>query len=467
MRQKRVMSSCTAISAGGHVPEIYYISIRFCFLSAGNLGETIECYVKTNASPPGSIIPSGRITAIDALRGFAVFGMLMINIRVFSGYAYLDGGPDQQLLLDSWDVTFDRIHAVFFNGKFYTLFALLFGIGFAFQRNNAFKANRPFTRQFARRLFVLLLIGLVHLWAIWFGDILVLYAICGYILMLFMKLPDRKLLWAGLVLMLVPGVYSWYLYASEGGYTNLLFQWLSHSWRITGLPHAFPEKEAFSMQDIATVTREGSLGSLLRFHSLGPILRMYLISVDARLFKILAVFILGFWAGRNIISRQLHQNKAFLVKTAITGWLVGLPLNMFFAMDNITSLHDASIVLIKDILIPFGYMSLTAAYAATFILLYRTKIRKILDALFTAVGKTALSNYIFQSFAGIFLFYGIGLGLGGHVGATSLTVMVFALFGFQVMVSTLWLRRYRMGPLEWLWRVFTYQRRIDNRQPKE
>ncbi len=412
----------------------------------------------------GSLIAVKRIKVIDALRGFAVFGMLMINIRVFSGYAY--GAHHEELLLGQWDVTFDQIHAVFFNGKFYTLFALLFGIGFAFQRNNALQAHRPFTRQFARRLFFLLLIGLVHLWAIWFGDILVLYSLCGFILMLFMKLSTKKLLWAGVLLLLVPGMYSWYLYATQGGYTNLLFQWLSHSWMITGLPHALPYTDTFTMKDIAYVTREGSLGSLLRFHSLGPILRMYLISVDARLFKIVAIFILGLWAGRNIISRQLHQNKAFLIKTAITGWLVGLPLNVFFAMDNITSLKDSSVVLIKDILIPFGYVSLTAAYAATFILMYRTGIKKILDALFSAVGKTALSNYIFQSFAGIFLFYGIGLNLGESMGATSLTVVVFGLFGLQVILSTRWLKRFHMGPLEWFWRVATYGGMKPNRRTK-
>ncbi len=392
--------------------------------------------------------------------------MLMINIRVFSGYAYFTGARHDELLLGQWDVTFDQIHAVFFNGKFYTLFALLFGIGFAFQRNNALQGQRPFTRQFSRRLFFLLLIGLVHLWAIWFGDILVLYSLCGFMLLLFMNLPTKQLLWAGILLLLLPGLYSWYLYATQGGYTNLLFQWLSHSWMITGLPHAFSEKDTFTMKDIAYVTREGSLGNLLRFHSLGPILRMYLISVDARLFKILAIFILGFWTGRNIIGRQLHQNKAFLVKTAITGWLVGLPLNVFFAMDNITHLKDSSIVLIKDILIPFGYVSLTAAYAATFILLYRNGFRTLFDLLFVAVGKTALSNYIFQSIAGVLLFYGIGLGLGGNMGATSLTGMVFALFGLQVALSTLWLKRFRMGPLEWFWRVATYGGMKPNRRTK-
>jgi uncharacterized protein len=146
-----------------------------------------------------------RIDVLDALRGFAVFGMFMINIRVFSGYTYFFNKGRDDFLLAGWDTTFDRIHIVLFSGKFYTLFALLFGIGFAIQIMRASSADRSFIMHFSRRLFFLLLIGIVHLWGIWFSDILVFYAICGYLLLLFKPLSNRGLLWAVVLLLLYRG----------------------------------------------------------------------------------------------------------------------------------------------------------------------------------------------------------------------------------------------------------------------
>jgi uncharacterized protein len=404
-----------------------------------------------------------RINVLDALRGFAVFGMLMINVRVFSAYTYLSGETDSNFLLAGWNAFFDQIHIVLFNGKFYTLFALLFGIGFAMQMNSSTAANRDFIPHFTRRLFFLLLIGLIHLWAIWFSDILVFYAICGYILIFFRALPDRWLIWMAALLLFLPGIYSFYLYMTDGGYTNHLYHWLSEKWAQKGLPRAYGTNDSFHLMDVAMVIREGSFSTVLKFNSIGPVLRMYIISLDARIFKILAIFILGFWAGRHILHRDLLQNRSFLIKTIITGSLIGLPLNVIFAMDNFTGINDSSFIFIKDTLVQFGYISLTSAYAASFILLYRSSWQKFLNWSFNSVGKTALTNYILQSVLGIVLFYSAGLGLGEYFGSAMLTFAVLVIFGFQIFISNIWLKYYIYGPVEWIWRVLTYGQPIKNR----
>jgi uncharacterized protein len=404
-----------------------------------------------------------RIDELDALRGLAVFGMFMINIRVFSGYTYVDSDSQSNLLLAGMDTFFDRFHIVLFSGKFYTLFALLFGIGFAIQIVRASSGDRSFILHFSRRLFFLLLIGIVHLWGIWFSDILVFYALCGYLLLLFRGLPDRGLLWSVILLLLIPGLHAWYLHATDGGYTNTLYRWVYDRWMANDLPQASAGYHAFRMEDIAAVIREGSWNAVMRFNSIGPLLRIYVMALDLRIIKILAIFVLGFWIGRNIIYHNLHKDRVFLRNTAIIGFLTGLPLNIYFAMEVSTRMHGIHTLISAEILNTIGYISLTSAYAATFTLLYQTGLKKFLDWSFNSVGKTALSNYLLQSVLGIIFFYSAGLGFGEYFGSTMLTVAVFAIFGLQIHVSNIWLKYFRFGPVEWIWRVLTYGQYIKNK----
>ncbi|MGM0532832.1 MAG: DUF418 domain-containing protein, partial [Bacteroidota bacterium] len=190
-----------------------------------------------------------------------------------------------------------------------------------------------------------------------------------------------------------------------------------------------------------------------------PLLRGYFIAFDARLIKVLAIFVLGFWVGRKILFNKLHENRPFLIKTAIVGWLLGLSLNIYYTSE-VNTADDPLAVFLKGVLIPVGYISLTSAYAATFALLYLGKLTGTFNRMFSSVGKTALSNYILQSFAGIALFYSTGLGLGKYFGSTLLTVAVFVIFIFQILISNLWLKYHRYGPLEWLWRALTYGQHI-------
>ncbi|MFW5963178.1 MAG: DUF418 domain-containing protein [Bacteroidota bacterium] len=405
-----------------------------------------------------------RIDVLDALRGFAIIGILMINVRVFSGYAYANEEFNSNLMLTGWDHVFDWIHIVFFSGKFYSLFSLLFGIGFAIQLTRTSSAGRKFIPFFSRRLFFLLLIGIVHMWAIWFSDILVFYAICGYILILFRSLSNRQLWWVFFILLLFTGLHNLYLQSAEMPYTTLLIEWISQNWDILGLPEASNETYTLRMSDIAAVIRDGSWGNILKFNFIGPSLRAYFIAFDARIFKILATFVLGFWVGRKILFNSLHKNRLFLAKTALAGWIIGLSLNIFFMEEDINWNDSAITIVLREFLVAFSYISLASGYAASFVLLYESRLKPRLRRIFNSVGKTALTNYIFQSVLGLLLFYSAGLGLGEYFGSTLLTLAVFLIFLLQAILSNIWLKTYKYGPLEWLWRVLTYGRYIKNRQ---
>ncbi len=414
---------------------------------------------KSSFKPVGK---NERIHVLDALRGFAIFGIFMINARVFSGYAYMAGDEKNDLMLADWNSYFDIFHSVFFSGKFYTLFSLMFGIGFAIQFIRASSTDRSFIRHFSRRLFILLIIGIVHLWGIWFSDILVLYALCGYVLILFKDLSDRGLLWAAFLTLCIPGLYIWYLQSVDGGYANIVYEYFNEKWAEADLPYS--ENQFFQMRDVVEVIQSNSWSTVLSFNYIGPLLRGYIYTLDARFFNVLGVFILGLWTGRQLMLHKLHKNRSLLIKIGTAGFIIGLPLNIFFVMNNPTGFSDSTIQIAKEALEPFGYLSLTAGYVGVFMLLYPTRVQSTFTNLFNSVGKTALTNYILQSFIGIFLFYGIGLGLGEYLGSAYLTLAVFVVFAFQVFISNLWLKRYRYGPLEWVWRVLTYGRFLDNRQ---
>lgn len=398
-----------------------------------------------------------RIHVLDVLRGFAIFGILIINIRVFTGYSFFSDNVKAGLLLSEWNTIFDWLHSVFIAGKFYTLFSLLFGVGFAIQFIRASSADRSFVLHFSRRLFFLLLIGVVHLWGIWFSDILVIYALCGYILLIFKELSDRGLLISAVFILAFSGVHAWYLHITEGGYTSEIYMMLSEAWNNAGLPKASADAETFQMGDLVEVIQSESWSTVLSFnYNAGPLLRGYMISYDARILRVLGVFVIGLWMGRRLMLHKLHQNKLLLWKFFIGGFLIGLPLNIFFSMDNAGALGISNIELIKEILEPFGYVALTAGYVSAFMLIYIKGFSRILNALFKSVGKTALTNYILQSVIGILLFYNAGLGLGEDLGSAALTIATILIFIFQVIISNIWLRYFKYGPLEWIWRVLTY-----------
>ncbi|REL39176.1 DUF418 domain-containing protein [Rhodohalobacter sp. SW132] len=418
---------------------------------------------KSSFNPVGS---NERIHVLDALRGFAIFGIFMINARVFSGYAYMLGDEKNELLLADWNPVFDIFHTVFFSGKFYTLFSLMFGIGFAIQFIRASSADQSFNRHFSRRLFILLIIGVIHLWGIWFSDILVLYALCGYVLIFFQSFSNRALLWAGFLTLCIPGLYIWYLNTNDGGYVNHIYEYLNQQWNSLDLPHS-NENNYFQMRDVVEIIQSSSWSTVLTFNYIGPLLRGYIYALDARFFNVLGVFIIGLWTGRQLMLHKLHENRSLLIKIAVTGFIFGLILNIGFVMDAPAGLDNATFQLIKEMLEPIGYLFLTAGYVAAFMLLYLTRFRQVLTKLFNSVGKTALTNYILQSFIGIFLFYGIGLGLGEYLGSAYLTLAVFVVFVFQILISSLWLMKFKYGPLEWIWRVLTYGRLLSNKKKRE
>ena len=351
-----------------------------------------------------------RYTVIDVLRGLALFGVLMVNlegdfrISLFEHIGRLHTDPG------IWNELTDTLIATFLDFKAITLFSLLFGAGMAIQAERAGKRGVHAAIFLTRRLLVLLGIGLVHMLLIWNGDILVLYAICGFLLLPFRKLPP------------------WVLAAAGAG-TILCVILLGFS-----IPISWPNDHAMAAQALAArrVYGSGSFVEILRFRweETGPFIVPLLVGV---LPQTAGLMLLGQAAWRAGLFREPERYRRWLFGIMAAGGVLG-----FWKHSPIP---------------------LALAYAAAALLWNPSARASRFAVALAALGRMALTSYLSQSVVLGFIFYGYGLGLFGRLGPAVAALIGIAIYIAQLVFSVAWLRRYRFGPAEWLWRSLTYGRR--------
>ena len=399
--------------------------------------------VNTNDISP--VKTSERFIILDALRGFALLGICMANFPEFSLYTFLSPEAAASMPTAVQDKITRYLLYIFVDGKFYTLFSLLFGIGFSIIIRNAERKGVNGFRIFYRRMGMLMLFGLLHLMFIWSGDILLLYALLGMLLPLFRQMPDKKLLgWALFFLILPIGVDL----VCEITRTNLALPFIR-------LQETYCAEYGINGTNFAYWLHDAEdYGTVFQFLVQGACVRMQEFIIGNRYFKVLGLFLVGFYIGRNRIYADLEGRKNLLVKVCRLGLIIGLPCSLLYAWSSMGGhpLSDTLHSLFYFISVyPLGF-----AYAAGLCLLYlRVKSLSIWKWL-AAPGRMALTNYIGQSVIGMFLFYGIGLGWGSTIGLLQTEVIVLAVFLFQMLFSRLWLSGFKFGPLEWIWRMLTY-----------
>ena len=399
--------------------------------------------VNTNDISP--VKTSERFIILDALRGFALLGICMANFPEFSLYTFLSPEAAASMSTAVQDKITRYLLYIFVDGKFYTLFSLLFGLGFSIIIRNAERKGVNGFRIFYRRMGMLMLFGLLHLMFIWSGDILLLYALLGMLLPLFRQMPDKKLLgWALFFLILPIGVDL----VCEITRTNLALPFIR-------LQETYCAEYGINGTNFAYWLHDAEdYGTVFQFLVQGACVRMQEFIIGNRYFKVLGLFLVGFYIGRNRIYADLEGRKNLLVKVCRLGLIIGLPCSLLYAWSSMGGhpLSDTLHSLFYFISVyPLGF-----AYAAGLCLLYlRVKSLSIWKWL-AAPGRMALTNYIGQSVIGMFLFYGIGLGWGSTIGLLQTEVIVLAVFLFQMLFSRLWLSGFKFGPLEWIWRMLTY-----------
>lgn len=388
---------------------------------------------------------SERYVILDALRGFALLGICMANFPEFSLFTFLKPEAAAALPTAAIDRFVRYLTYVFVDGKFYTLFSLLFGIGFSLIITHAMQKGADGFRIFYRRMTVLAVIGFLHLMFIWSGDILMLYALLGLLLPCFRHVSDRGLLTWAAVLLIVPVFIDLACEVAE----------FYPARRVVELQAYYCAKYGITEENFAYWLRDiNDYEGMFQFLIQGALVRVQEFMDGNRYFKVLGLFLIGFYIGRKHMYADLESRRLWLKHVCRAGMLAGLPLSLVYAWSCMNA-HPLGLTA-HSVLYLLSVYPLGFAYMAGLCLLYLKSKNGWFWKWLAAPGRMALTNYIGQSVIGVCLFYGIGLGWGADIGATYTEGIVLAVYVLQVVFSRLWLSAFRFGPLEWGWRMLTY-----------
>ena len=416
------------------------------------------------AAAPGPLAPVAggeRVEEIDVVRGFALFGILLMNIEWFSRpFIELMLGLDRTMApLDyaaGWTVM------TFVQGKFYTLFSMLFGMGFAIQAERAAAKGVRFGWMFARRMLGLALFGAVHGYLVWSGDILLVYSIVGTLLvLLFRKTPISRLPKWAIAFILLVALAPWGWVASQKAA-------LDDPGRAAAAVAQHEEQLAQTRRQ-AEEAREayahGTWGEqvLVRVQEM----KMQLTFLPMFGWNVLGMFLLGAWLIRGGVMRRPAEHRAFFRRALWLGLLVGVPLAVaamrLGAADGMTRVDwplavGASLMLVASFALCFAYLSAFVLWTQA--PGWAERLRPVAQA-----GRMALTNYLAQSLVATTLFNSWGFGLYGQVSRAAQLPLALGIWLANIAFSVWWLERFHFGPAEWLWRSFTYGRAQPMRRP--
>jgi len=384
-----------------------------------------------------------RIQTLDVLRGFALFGILWMNMPSF-----WEGTAFQR--------TFAQLGELLAEGKFYTLYSFLFGLGFSVQLLRAQARGAPIVPVYLRRLFVLLLLGLAHMVLLWNGDILHDYALMGVVLLLVRRRSLRTLLVLA-ALCLVLDVF-----------VDTAYQ------RITSLRRADPEvAQTRALQgpvDMANrrvlwerqarAQQRGTYPELVAARA-SMVPQRYSSRWSYFSGIIICMFLLGFYSGRRGIFHDTAAHLPFLRKLMWWALGIGFTLNLASVVGGelYRRYHFEWPQFVGGAIYTLGRPALCLFYASGIVLLLqKERWRQLLRPLSWA-GRMGLTNYLLQSLIFTTLFYGYGFGLLPRASAPLALLLTLLIYPLQIALSMWWMRRFRFGPMEWLWRSLTYMKR--------
>jgi uncharacterized protein len=390
---------------------------------------------------------SERIAIVDILRAFALLGII-INHSAMSFLA----GPQPVPNFNSFssvDRVVNNLAELITFGKFFAIFSFLFGMSFAIQLDNAARKGSSFAGRFAWRLTILLAIGFVH--SMFFsGDVLLIYALLGFLLIPCRKLKSRTLVILGLVLALnIPGLLLGIARVNAPPPTAEQQQEAAQ----------FQLQFAESAQEQYRIKQSGTAGEIVEMNLTDSMLnKLIFLLFTGRLWITFGYFLLGLWAGRVSLFRETEVNRNLLRKLLLWAGIAALITSAIHILYP-TSFAGSEPTL-AGVLAYFAFTTQQSTLAAFFLsaltLFYWKRPTQMLWPHLAATGKMGLTTYLLQTVFGIVLFFGIGFGLLGKIGVAASVACAIAFFVFEILFATWWLRRFNMGPIEWVWRSLTY-----------
>ncbi|PID21852.1 hypothetical protein CSV61_06440 [Sporosarcina sp. P3] len=385
-----------------------------------------------------------RVEALDYLRGIALLGILIANMLHFhSPYAYMD--PYSWFTVPHEQSMFHFID-VFIEASFYPLFAMLFGYGVNMQYEKSLKNNTQFAPFMARRMGILLIFGVLHAVLIWSGDILFTYALMGFIMIAVIRIPKKWLLALSFVIYFVP--------------TLLLYSILALTRSATSSNMLDGFEDVQQIERAIAAYANGAFGDIFAFR-LNEFFTFEIIGSITAVFIILPLIMFGAALSKFKIIERMYALKGKL----LFAMLVFIPIGV--VLKNIPSWDDPkfeNILLVQSI---FGGPILTLGYGALFLLLFQIPFLKNITQPFANVGRMAFTTYIMQSVIATMIFYSYGVGLYGKVDIVTGTWLAIGIFAIQLIVAQVWLTKFRMGPLEAVWRKWSYGKNFVVKEEKK
>jgi uncharacterized protein len=408
-----------------------------------------------NTSQALPVALTERSDILDVLRGFALFGVLFDNIIGFSGWGMMADTTRESLSTWPADGILGLLEFSFIKGKFYSLFSLLFGIGFSIILiRNQQKGINPL-KVFYRRLLILLLIGAAHMLLLWEGDILFLYALIGLFLPLFRKCFDKTLLITAAALIVSPVLID-------------LLKELLHF-----RAGAFLENAAVRIDNSNGIVDDNYRNYLYKdgsgwqewrnWQEAGFLWRYSYLIESNRIPKVLGMFLLGFYAGRKMMYAHLENYVSLFKKLRLLGFVIGIPSAIaatYFELFAGEIMNSGLAHLGNTFFYAISVVPLCLAYTSVICLHWIKKKGNSKLKVLAPMGRMALTNYLMQTILCISIFYGVGFGFGGKIGLVIIFPIAIGIYLVQIIYSSLWFKYFNYGPIEWMWRMWTYGKRL-------
>jgi uncharacterized protein len=404
-----------------------------------------------DSSQSGSLPPSERFATLDIVRGFALLGILIMNMPGFTNSFFIEA-DGSHLWSSPLDRAAELLRDMLFSGKFNSMFSLLFGIGFTIQfaRMQAREPQRA-TTLYVRRLMVLLVFGLLHSMVFWTGDVLHIYALLGLVLLMLLRhAPDRTILGLIGLCLLYPAVSGLLrvLVTSPEVTASLVAQ--AKGWEASN-------NLAYGHGSFLAAAREHTREFIYFYDnrwSLWGTLGFYV--------QMCTTMLIGLLIGRHRFVQRIPELMPWVRR--LQWWALGIGIAGAAVFGWISEVERAPGPSPLKVLMSVSYVlsrvCMMSFYVLTIVRLAQQPVWQKRFAPMAAAGRMPLTNYLMQTLICTSLFYGWGLGLWGRVGPAAGLALAFVIFfGVQVPLSLLWLRRFECGPLEGLWRVLTYGRR--------
>ncbi|GAE27799.1 membrane protein [Halalkalibacter wakoensis JCM 9140] len=330
---------------------------------------------------------------------------------------------------------------VFIENKFFTIFSFLFGLGFYIFMNRAEGKGKRFYRLYIRRLTLLALFGLMHLVFLWYGDILLNYALAGFLLLFFYKRKAQTILIVIITFTLALIILLSLNFFSSPEELKLEIQML----QVEG---------AGKMEEAVEQYQNSSYLELMSYRFSNEVIPV-LKDLPFSMLTAWYMFLIGLYTGKRNIISHFHSHRNLVKRVWWISLLCSIPISILIIALHLNFLkfgiHNEIFI---QVFVTFSGLSLSLFYLSTILfLLQKDKWRKRLNP-FSYIGRMALTNYIMQTFIGVGIF--TGLGLFGDVNLTLGIILSLIIFPIQILFSYLWLKYYKYGPLEWLWRSITY-----------